>query len=556
MKKKEEPQIPFFRREGVIPVLTLFFVFIILILSTRFTGRPPQIEEITPQIGLPGDVMVIKGRFFGNSRNGGEVKIGGAIALPSDYVEWKNNQISVQIPDEAASGMVFVNTKNGRSNGSLFTNKSEIPIVKSGPAKPGEPFIQSVSPNSGSIGTLLTLSGINFGLEQGASRVYFTWIEEKTGISTDINSKTDFTPAVNYDFDYESWTDREVKVRVPDGTSSGNMFLETDKGKSNSIYFEVKRSLGTKLFMDKRTYSIQYSVVVDNIKADPDNGLYIWMPKIQSSSAQRNIKLISQDPLPLFPDINGTSLFYFSNLHPGDSYKISENLIFERYAVKTDINPSRIKSRYDESSRLYKHFTEPDPLVNSSNTRIKRLARSIAGKELNPYRRARLVYNYVRRRLKQSAEPLKDLNEVIDKREGNSYNYAILFCALNRALGIPSRPVGGIVIDKSRNSIRHFWAEFYIDGMGWLPVDPFLGDNNYVVPLSTEINPGTYFFGNLDNRHIAFSKGYVVLKQMNPNGRQVKREGRPDLQNVHEEAVGNIYSYSTTWHNIEILGIY
>jgi hypothetical protein len=71
-----------------------------------------------------------------------------------------------------------------------------------------------------------------------------------------------------------------------------------------------------------------------------------------------------------------------------------------------------------------------------------------------------------------------------------------------------------------------------------------------------EINSYDYYFGNLGNSHITFSKGLVSPKQMTPKGRRVKRGERPDLLMYHEEAVGNLYSYSTYWHNVEILGIY
>ncbi|KKL94786.1 hypothetical protein LCGC14_1861220, partial [marine sediment metagenome] len=43
-------------------------------------------------------------------------------------------------------------------------------------------------------------------------------------------------------------------MRVPDGASSGNLTVVTDKGKSNSVYFEVKDEAGAKLFGSKRIY--------------------------------------------------------------------------------------------------------------------------------------------------------------------------------------------------------------------------------------------------------------------------------------------------------------
>ncbi len=556
MEIDEKKKTPFYKKSGFIPAVALLLLFIILVLSSHFSGRPPQIDEITPQIGLPGEVMVIKGRFFGKTRENGEVEIGGVTVVASDYIEWKDNEISVRIPDDASSGMVFVKTKNGVSRGKLFTNKKQIPIVIEGPMKPGEPYIQRITPEAGYIGTLLTITGMNFGIERGRSAVFFPWIPEKGRETIAISKKLPPLPAPEYDYSYEKWSDREIQVRVPDGVSSGRIFLETDKGKSNSIYFELKRRGGTKLFLDRRTYSIQYGLSIENITSLPDNGLYVWMPKVIETPAQRNIQQVSQEPNPIFPDVNGTALFYFKGLQTNETYKIVESFMFDRYEIVTKISPSRVSHRYDRNSRLYKVYTSPDFFVHSDSARVIRIARRVVGRERNPYRKARSIYNYVRILLKQSDKRVGDIDRVIDLRRGSSFDYSILFCSLARAVGIPARPIAGIVVTRARKSVRHFWAEFYLPNIGWVPVDPFLGDRNTLVTLPPDVSSREYYFGNLDNSHITFCKGTVTLKQMSPKGRRVQRDMRPDLLTLHEEAVGDLYSYSTYWQGVDILGIY
>ncbi len=49
----------------------------------------------------------------------------------------------------------------------------------------------------------------------------------------------------------------------------------------------------------------------------------------------------------------------------------------------------------------------------------------------------------------------------------------------------------------------HFWAEFYIPRFGWIPIDANYGDEKW------GIQPKEFYFGNMDNVHIAFSKGKV-----------------------------------------------
>jgi hypothetical protein len=54
----------------------------------------------------------------------------------------------------------------------------------------------------------------------------------------------------------------------------------------------------------------------------------------------------------------------------------------------------------------------------------------------------------------------------------------------------------------------HVWAEFYLPGYGWLPVDPTVEDSNG--------KGGRAYFGNLDNRRLIFHKGFSMVLQPNP----------------------------------------
>ena len=92
--------------------------------------------------------------------------------------------------------------------------------------------------------------------------------------------------------------------------------------------------------------------------------------------------------------------------------------------------------------------------------------------------------------------------------------------------------------------------------MGWIPIDPLLGDGVTFGDLGVQDGVRNLYFGGLDNRHITLSKGLVLLEKMNPNGRQVSRRGAASFQSVHEEYVGNLYSYSSRWDELKLLGMY
>jgi len=237
--------------------------------------------------------------------------------------------------------------------------------------------------------------------------------------------------------------------------------------------------------------------------------------------------------------------------------------MFDRYSVVTTVNTDNLSRSYDQNRRLYKKYTAPDMLVPSANERIIKLSRAIIGKIRTPYYQARAIYRWILARLSFVENPEeRDVIKAIDSKEGNSYIYSILFCALNRSAGIPTRPVAGYIVDRNRKSSKHYWAECYIENIGWLPVDPLLGDQtkdqNFELPvdLGEAVTPREYYFGNLDFAHIAFAKGLVNLKPMEVEGRAVYRADVPSLQNLHEEATGNLHSYSSNWSDIYIQGIY
>lgn len=501
--------------------------------------------------------MVITGKYFGGERNGGEVVIGGHSPVSSGYLDWSDSRISLRIPEDVSSGMVRVITKNGKSKGLLFTNKQQVPVVLSGPGKPGQPYISTLEPEAGSVGTLLTVSGMNFGLQRGSSQVVFTWISgDETREYTEVDDSS-LIPAMDYDLDYEQWSDREIQIWIPDGASSGHLLVITDKGRSNAVFVEIESAAGTKLFPEKRTYAVQYSMEVGSVSADGDNTLNLWIPQLVQAPEQREIQLVSQEPDPLFDNVNGVKLFNFENLSADKTYTIFQSFMVDRYSVETKVNITKVPRNYDTTRRLYKRYTSTDLVVPATDERIAKIGSSVVGRERNPYRKAREIYRYVLTRLQVDPEYQEyDILKAIDERKGNPYVYAVLFCALARSQGIPARPVAGYLVDRDLQAARHYWAEFYIETVGWIPVDPILGEGKIRVNIPPEVDPYAYFFGNLDFNHLALSKGLIDLNQMNPHGRAVMRTDIPSLQVIHEEATGALASYNAYWSDLEILGIY
>ncbi|MFH1777297.1 MAG: S8 family serine peptidase [Candidatus Omnitrophota bacterium] len=114
------------------------------------------------------------------------------------------------------------------------------------------PMVNSLSRSGGYITTKVTITGQNFGSNQGTSRVTFNGI------------------AVT---DYLSWSDSEIQVKVPVGATSGQVIVETPTGRSYAnCVFTVWQAVGQYLLAD---------INRDGAVNMPD--LYIFMDNYQKS---------------------------------------------------------------------------------------------------------------------------------------------------------------------------------------------------------------------------------------------------------------------------------
>ena len=134
--QKVKPYQKILKSPWFIPTAVVIVLVVFVLLSPRMAGSPPHLESVTPARGKPGDVMILTGRNFGSPRDTSEVRISGISPTSQDYGEWTDTRISVTIPDDAPSGIVYVVTKSGRSGGLLFINQADIPQPATGASRP------------------------------------------------------------------------------------------------------------------------------------------------------------------------------------------------------------------------------------------------------------------------------------------------------------------------------------------------------------------------------------------------------------------------------------
>ncbi len=525
----------------------------ILTLSACFVPRP-IISGIEPKIGAGGEALNLKGSGFGNERGDSYIKIAGVVPTASAYISWTENSIQLRIPDFVDSGLVYVYVNDTPSNAALYSDRDSLPKILQTTDDSAKPIISKITPSQASIGALVVISGLNFGATQNGGLVSFSWEAISQAATAPAKNHPDRIEVAVEEFGYEAWSDTEIKVRIPDGALTGSVNVRNAKGQSENFPFTLTGKPGTKTYTEKRSYALSYSVNIEAASVTEPGVIYLWMPVPPTSSAQRDIQALSRGVEPFVENYKGSSLFQIAIETPG-SFTISVNYLIDVYAVETQVKTQLIKNSL--ASPLKERYIKSDSLVPSDREEIIEQATKLVGKEKNPYLKAKKLYDWLISEIDISetntpADPVSALAE----KQADAYDAALLYCAVLRAVGVPAIPIAGYLINPTRTVWRHWWTEFWIDGLGWIPVDPVLGSGAAPPEFAINQDASNYYFGNIDNQRIALSRSLTELEAMDPRGKIVRRDRAPAFQTIWEESVGGIEAYSSLWNDINVTGIY
>jgi transglutaminase-like putative cysteine protease len=151
-------------------------------------------------------------------------------------------------------------------------------------------------------------------------------------------------------------------------------------------------------------------------------------------------------------------------------------------------------------------YLEPDKLVPLNGV-IADLAKEHTSGDTTDLAKAQHIYDYVLATMKYDRTGegwgRGDAIWACTAKRGNCTDFHSLFIGMMRASGIPARFEIGfpLPIGKSEGEIPgyHCWAEFYQNGIGWVPVDASEAWKN---PSKRD-----YFFGAHDENRVLFSYG-------------------------------------------------
>jgi len=171
--------------------------------AVPFTVSTATISGLSSSLGAPGAQITITGTYFGTTQ--GQVIIGNASGV---VVSWSPTQVVAAVSSASTPGPGKVEILAGdvMSNAVSFTVDSL--------------QITGISPASGPVGTVVTVTGYGFGASQGNSTVSIGGAEGQV----------------------QRWSDNTVVVKVM-GVTSGAAYIVQDGVQSNSVQFTAAGGL-------------------------------------------------------------------------------------------------------------------------------------------------------------------------------------------------------------------------------------------------------------------------------------------------------------------------
>lgn len=245
--------------------------------------------------------------------------------------------------------------------------------------------------------------------------------------------------------------------------------VEKGTKKKNSLVNPVKLTLN-------------YSLEVEANAVPDGEVIRCWLPyPREDNRRQKNIKLLKVNTTNyvIAGDNNLQRTIYMEKVAEKDKPTVF-NIEFEysAYAEYNKIEVEKVKP-YNKESELYKKYTQEVYPHIVFTDKIKSLSKEIVGDEDNPYKIAQKIFTWIDKNIPWAGareySTIYNIPEyVIENRHGDCGQVSLLFITLCRYNGIPAKWQSGWMLHPGDVNL-HDWAEFYLEGYGWLPVDQSFG---------------------------------------------------------------------------------
>jgi transglutaminase-like putative cysteine protease len=261
---------------------------------------------------------------------------------------------------------------------------------------------------------------------------------------------------------------------------------------------------------DSRHFTIHYAFTVKKVPAG--ERLRVWIPLAHSDDFQ-NVKVTAESAdlsLKQFRQSEyGNEVLYAQTAKADKAeYKFSVDYDVERreHVVLVDGKPLSAPHAKSAPKVELARFLEADRLVPITGIPAEIAVEQTKG-AATQLEKAKYIYEYVFRTMKYDKTGTGwghgDTLWACDSRHGNCTDFHSVFISMARSQKIPAKFQIGFPLPADKTSAEipgyHCWAEFYVDSIGWIPVD--------ISEAWKHQEKHDYFFGAHDANRFQFTEG-------------------------------------------------
>ncbi len=307
----------------------------------------PAINSIQPDSGPAGTSVTISGSDFSPTVSDNAVSFNGTAATVANATE---SEITTEVPEGAETGPVSVTVRGETATGPNFTVEAEAP------------GISSVEPDSGTVGTEITIKGMNFSPITSENSITFNGIaapirgaaedqlitevpEGATDGPIEVTVENKTTTGPDFNVITEGSIEAMIATSGPDQDGDGyhvviDGFQEASTNVNDTVYVED---------LEEGTYNVELTNVANNCTVVSDNPKMVDVVAGDTVSVDFDItcQTVLKNKIVFVSDRGAGGNFDLYDMNPDGTNinKITNNSEIEFYP---DISPDGTKIVYTD----------------------------------------------------------------------------------------------------------------------------------------------------------------------------------------------------------------
>ncbi|MDX1977065.1 MAG: transglutaminase family protein [Pseudanabaenaceae cyanobacterium bins.68] len=285
--------------------------------------------------------------------------------------------------------------------------------------------------------------------------------------------------------------------------------------------FQWLQVAGSPSFTLSNGYLVEMTYLEEFCAEDPQPVQNLtWRIALPENSDRQKVLAINSLGMPMeIQEINGSkvAVFQIGDLAPGEGGMFGWKALLELRGIKYQISPEQVAQVDTLDPELQALYLVDDDGLSMDSPFVRNCAREAVGSETNILLKMLKIRNFVYDRLEYRMQPyISSPEEALTRGTASCGEYVGLLLAIARLNGIACRTVGRYkcppFADQQNvplyQDYNHVWIEFYIPGIGWLPMESNPDDTG------TPPYPTRFFMG-LPWYHVEIGKG-VTFESIRP----------------------------------------